>query len=369
MENSKVKRIKIYSDRKYLPEGIRHVVILYPFWGKNPEDPKKPESGQFDNYEKLGHLFFEMTPLSEADFAVLPTIWEAVMENYAAKELATQFINLATEAGKPVLLFLWADSDDPILVKNTVIFRTALTGAKRSANEFAMPAWSEDFIVRYCRSTLNLRQKQKKPVVGFCGYAAADESAEKTPPGGRVKDTLRWGIRLAGIRKPKVSPSRPGVGPHGWRLRAKALRILSASSLVETNFVVRDHCYFADTLDSIRQGRKEYVGNMLSSDYIVCGRGGGNFSYRLYETLCCGRIPVFINTDCILPYEAYIDWKKYCVWVDESDISKLPQAVAEFHKKLSPEDFIVLQKECREIWEQWLSPEGFFGNLHHHLVT
>jgi len=43
-------------------------------------------------------------------------------------------------------------------------------------------------------------------------------------------------------------------------------------------------------------------------------------SYRLYEALCCGRIPVFIDTDCVLPYDFMIDWKKYFVWVDQSEL-------------------------------------------------
>ncbi len=95
---------------------------------------------------------------------------------------------------------------------------------------------------------------------------------------------------------------------------------------------------------------------MLESDYIVCVRGSGNYSIRLYETLCCGRIPVFVNTDCVLPYEFKLKWKDYCVWIEESEISSISEKIIEFHDQLSSKDFVDLQYECRRIWKQWLSP-------------
>ncbi|NEP12115.1 MAG: exostosin family protein [Symploca sp. SIO2C1] len=106
---------------------------------------------------------------------------------------------------------------------------------------------------------------------------------------------------------------------------------------------------------------------MIQSDYILCCRGSGNYSYRLYETLCMGRIPIFINTDCTLPYDFLIDWKEYCVWIEESEIDQASSKLIDFHNSLSEKDFINLQYKCREIWLKWLSPEGFFSNFYHHL--
>jgi len=87
----------------------------------------------------------------------------------------------------------------------------------------------------------------------------------------------------------------------------------------------------------------------------------------LYETLSFGRIPIFINTDCVLPYDFAIDWKKYCVWVDESELPFIADKVADFHNALAPQEFEDLQYECRRMWEEWLSPEGFFDNFYRHL--
>ncbi|RYE12198.1 MAG: exostosin, partial [Sphingobacteriaceae bacterium] len=95
--------------------------------------------------------------------------------------------------------------------------------------------------------------------------------------------------------------------------------------------------------------------------------GYGNNSIRFFEALCCGRIPVFVNTDCVLPYDFLIDWKKYCVWIEEDDISKIPEKVLEFHNKYTDEEFKALQVEIRTIWRTYFTPEGFFKNLHLYL--
>ena len=58
-----------------------------------------------------------------------------------------------------------------------------------------------------------------------------------------------------------------------------------------------------------KQLRFEFIRNILSSDYTLCFRGSGNYSLRFYETLCLGRIPLFINTDCKLPFEDEINWR------------------------------------------------------------
>ena len=75
---------------------------------------------------------------------------------------------------------------------------------------------------------------------------------------------------------------------------------------MDTNIVLRPSFYggaAGGDPDAQLQARTGYVENLVASDYVLCARGAGNFSYRLYETLSCGRIPVFVDTDCVLPHE------------------------------------------------------------------
>lgn len=339
--------------------------MLYPFWGKNPEDPTAPDSGRFDRYTEIGRSFFEMTSLEEADFAVMPAPWERVMHDEAARDLAGRFAEEARQGNKHVVLFFVSDSDQDMPLENAVVFRTSLYHSKKKPNEFATPVWSEDF-EKYLGGRLLIRQKHVKPIVGFCGLTAP----LKVPFKRKLKHMLRWGVKLTGLGKIRLAPPKSG-----FVIRAEALHALSKSPLIETNFIIRNHFLGGALLPNGRVDlalfekiRQEFVQNMVESDYILCVRGGGNYSYRLYETLCCGRIPVFIDTDCVLPYDFDVNWKKYCVWVEESELSLIAEKVAEFHSNLSPQDFVDLQYGCRRLWEQWLSPEGFFANFYRHFL-
>jgi hypothetical protein len=157
-------------------------------------------------------------------------------------------------------------------------------------------------------------------------------------------------------------------------VRAKALRLLRDHDGIDTNFLERERflggAISRGRLDpaAMRRVRDEYVRNMVESDYVLCSRGAGNFSYRLYETLSCGRIPVFVETDTVLPYDFVLDWRDYCVWVDESELESIGDRVLAFHNNLGEHEFVELQRECRRFWEEYLAPEGFFGRFHEHLA-
>jgi hypothetical protein len=109
--------------------------------------------------------------------------------------------------------------------------------------------------------------------------------------------------------------------------------------------------------------RREYVDNMVDSDYVLCVRGSGNYSYRLYEALCMGRVPVIVDTDLALPGGADIDWRALSVWVDRSALEQLPERVREFHAGLTPPEFVELQHRLRRLWTERLSPQGYFESV------
>ena len=110
--------------------------------------------------------------------------------------------------------------------------------------------------------------------------------------------------------------------------------------------------------------RHTFVKNIINNDYTFCMRGGGNYSLRLYETLCLGRIPLFINTDCVLPFEEEINWKELCLWVEEKDLDRIGEIIIDFHSSITSNQFIERQLYAREIWLNFLSKEGFIEHLH-----
>jgi hypothetical protein len=102
-----------------------------------------------------------------------------------------------------------------------------------------------------------------------------------------------------------------------------------------------------------------------NSDYVLCIRGGGNFSIRLYETLMMGRIPVFVNTDCFLPQTDRIDWKKHVIWVEWVDRKNIAKIVSNFHTYVHSDAFKAMQLANRELWKNELSVAGCLNYLNH----
>ncbi|MBI2890102.1 MAG: FkbM family methyltransferase [Nitrospirae bacterium] len=322
-------KLKIYSDRSFLPPGMPHAHMLYPFWGKNPEDPGDPDSGRFDRYAQSGKGSLDMVALKESVAAVYPADWIHTIGNPAMRESAKRFAAQAADAGRPVVVFFWADSNQRIPLENTVVFRSTLHRSTRDPNEFMMPEFSHDFARLYCGGNLPLRSKRPKPVVGFAGFP------------GRVRPTVRELVRIVvrtggGIPWVRRRLQRRLAGISGHVVRARALRNLSRSAAVATQFVLRDSFLAGalrpdGTVDRARREktRAEFARNLVESDYVLCTQGcyAGGGSYRFSEALSCGRIPVMVDTDTVLPYDFHVGRDEWNIRGRDHDGRPTPREV------------------------------------------
>ena len=95
-------------------------------------------------------------------------------------------------------------------------------------------------------------------------------------------------------------------------------------------------------------------------------RGAGNFSYRFYETLMMGRIPIFIDTDCVLPFEELINFSDVGLFLKDEDIKtgkvNLEQEILKFTQN-NKNRLTEIQKQNRVLWEKFYSPVGFLKTL------
>ena len=66
-----------------------------------------------------------------------------------------------------------------------------------------------------------------------------------------------------------------------------------------------------------------------------------------------GRIPLQINTDCALPLDNIINWKNYCLIIEENDIKKMNTILLDFHSKLNETEFVDFQKQNRLFWQNY----------------
>jgi hypothetical protein len=335
------------------------VTMLTPFWGRRERDSGLPD--YTDELIRQGPGFLELGDLDRADIAVFPMTCRRLLNEPDGLKQAQRFNERAKQAGKACVFFYdGADTSyQPFPIEDAVLIHGSIYRSRRSATEFAQPGFHED-LTSYTSGELPLRHRRRRPVVSFCGAVIREHHPQSVLERARrvVGDTRRWWWRVHGRHEEDL-----------W-VREKAIDTLAAQDDVGTSFIVRDSGgggtwpQFDPNLWA--RVRREFVENVIEGDYTLCARGDGNWSLRLYESLCLGRIPVFVDTDCMLPYEFEFDWRDYVVWIPRGQVSMIGELVAAFHERLTDGEFIDLQRECRRLWEEWLSPLGFFRNFHRH---
>lgn len=66
---------------------------------------------------------------------------------------------------------------------------------------------------------------------------------------------------------------------------------------------------------------------ICDSVFGLAPRGYGPTSFRLYETMQMGTIPIYISDVFWLPFSDEIDWNKCSILIDENSIDKIPDIV------------------------------------------
>jgi hypothetical protein len=352
-------RLKIYADEShYTPDAKFHLTdIVRPFWVEKLGIDRGPGNTRIKDD-------FELVPsIAEADICVLPLFWQYYVNAHKVDQ-ARQAAEDARRAGKRIIVYALGDYLPRVSLENAFWLGVSFRRSRRTAHQFAHPSLFNDYLEQYRNGQLAVRPKGPKPVIGFCGQGAS-----------RLHRLTLWTLRNLALqahdRLVRQPYEPPPLIPHIF-LRARVLALLSKSARVETKFLIRDKymggARGVDRKDPFSTMKLEYVDNIRDTDYTVCIRGTGNYSMRFYETLCLGRIPVFIDTDCVLPFDSTLDWKRYCVWVDQSEIPFVAEKVADFHAGLSQDDFVELQHACRKLWEEWLSAGGFYAHFREYLT-
>jgi hypothetical protein len=74
------------------------------------------------------------------------------------------------------------------------------------------------------------------------------------------------------------------------------------------------------TNEILKENQTLYLNIMSKSRFTLAPRGYGRTSFRLYEALRLGSIPVYIYDEPWLPYTEEIDWSKMAVLVHVDEL-------------------------------------------------
>ena len=344
-------KLRFYSEFTTYNPGHRYHVnnLAKAYWNDRTNEERKQVYGEWVE-------LFEYEPdITKADLCLLTYYWNYYVDHNRVFEAESE-VRAAKAAGKPMVVFHGGAFPANVPFEDVILFESA--GYRSTPGlryHSAQPSYIDDYLHTYCGGNLNLREKREVPVIGFCGQAS-NSPFETAYRNFRLKE------RQKQYRQGKLKWEPPPFETTSFRSRV--LKSFEKPGL-KTNYLARKK-YKAGkskTMTPDSQEKLDFVSNILESDYTVCMRGGGNFSVRFYETLCLGRIPIFIDSDCLLPFQDEIDYKAIFPWIDINDLPHAAEIVLDFHKKLSSEEFIALQKMCRYLWGEHMMPDGFYKDF------
>lgn len=343
--------LKIFSDPNHYFHENRFSLnnITKLIWDK--------EGSKQGNIQPKKHPKFQYEPdINKADVCLLTMSWSHYVDNNKI-ELAEREINNAISAGKNIVVFINKDNPANIPFKDRILFES---GGYKSRDEMkyhsGYPYFTQDYLDLYCDGVVTFREKKAKPEVGFCGHTGGDAI------------TNAWNLLLNQLRQYKYRAGLTKWEPPPFEFtlfRRKILRQFKNDPNIKSNFIIRKQNRAGDkNIYRVNNSNKlTFVNNIINTDYTICMRGNGNYSIRFYEALCLGRIPIFIDTDCLLPFQDEIDYKSLFPWIDINDLSHAAEIVKEFHARLSPDGFINIQKACRKLWVDHMTTNGFYQDF------
>jgi hypothetical protein len=92
------------------------------------------------------------------------------------------------------------------------------------------------------------------------------------------------------------------------------------------------------------QSKADYAEFLRRTRFILCPRGFGVGSARLFETLKAGRVPIIISDGYILP--AGIDWDSCSIMIKEGQIGRIREVV-----KSNMDRWPAMSRNARAVWE------------------
>ena len=103
----------------------------------------------------------------------------------------------------------------------------------------------------------------------------------------------------------------------------------------------------------------DFIESSLKSKFVLCPRGYGATSFRLYEAMQLGAVPVYISDRFWLPWTHELDWHEFCIIIRVDDVQNLPQIL----RSIPDEVYKRMQGKIKEIYTNYFTLEGTCGKI------
>ena len=95
-----------------------------------------------------------------------------------------------------------------------------------------------------------------------------------------------------------------------------------------------------------------FISAAMRSKFLLCPRGYGLNSFRLYEAFQLKCVPVVITDELFLPWQDELDWSKFCVVTGTSN------NIYDLLKSISEQEYNEMLEFGQKIYEEYFTLEG-----------
>jgi hypothetical protein len=97
----------------------------------------------------------------------------------------------------------------------------------------------------------------------------------------------------------------------------------------------------------------------VESTFCLCPRGYGLNSFRLYEAMQLGCIPVIITDEPYLPWNDELNWNEFSVLITKDKISNMVEILRSYNIN----DIQIMRDKIKEIYPKYFTMDGMYENI------
>jgi hypothetical protein len=109
-------------------------------------------------------------------------------------------------------------------------------------------------------------------------------------------------------------------------------------------------------LDYSPDDRRHYGEIITRSKFVLCPRGYACSTWRLFETMKAGRVPVIISDQWVPPEGPA--WEDFSIRVSQKHVARLPEILECYEPNAA-----AMGSLARKVWEEWFSQETAFHRI------
>lgn len=111
--------------------------------------------------------------------------------------------------------------------------------------------------------------------------------------------------------------------------------------------------------------RKEFLEVSSGARFILCPRGFGESSFRFFEAMSMGRVPILISDSVALPFEDILDYNEFSFTIGEakSDLKQLAEIAA-----IGESQYRQMARKGRQVWEDYFQKKVLCSQIARVLV-